>query len=167
MVNDPEADAKGKNNLKIDYVHARCGVCRGFHFHPYDCERGKSERVRRLRNGEIQVLLGTEIIGRGIDIRTVSLVINYSEPKKNKEEMSSITYIHRVGRTGRYSDEGIALTLTDKGPEGQKFITMCETEQKIEFVKMGSVESIVEEALKCSKKNEVLGENSQHRFEKS
>lgn len=51
----------------------------------------------------MQVLLGTEAIGRGIDIRTVTLVINYNEPTKNKD-MSSIAYIHRVGRTGRYSD---------------------------------------------------------------
>jgi superfamily II DNA/RNA helicase len=55
-------------------------------------------------------LLGTETIGRGIDIRTVTLVINYNEPK-NKEELCSTAYIHRVGRTGRYSDEGIALTF--------------------------------------------------------
>ena len=85
VVNDPEADAKGKNNLKVDYVHARCGVCKGQHLCPYDCRSSKTERVRRLRNGEIQVLLGTETIGRGIDIRTVSLVINYTESKKNKE----------------------------------------------------------------------------------
>lgn len=56
-------------------------------------------------------MLGTETIGRGIDIRTVSLVINFSEPIKGRGEMSSIAYIHRVGRTGRYSDEGIGLTF--------------------------------------------------------
>lgn len=57
-------------------------------------------------------MLGTETIGRGIDIRTVSLVINYSAAK-NGQEYSPSTYIHRVGRTGRYSDEGIALTFVD------------------------------------------------------
>lgn len=65
-----------------------------------------------MRNQEIQILLGTETIGRGIDIRTVSLVINYSAAKI-KDEYSPSTYIHRVGRTGRYSDEGIALTFVD------------------------------------------------------
>lgn len=114
VVNDSQADLKGKNNISVDYIHARCGVCKGPHNHIEDCSRTKTKRVTRLRNGEIQVLLGTETIGRGIDIRTVSLVINYSEPRKNKSEVSSITYIHRVGRTGRYSDEGIGLTFIDE-----------------------------------------------------
>lgn len=103
-MNDPKASSKGKNNLSVDYVHGKCGVCKGKHIHPLDCERTKTGRVARLRNREIQILLGTETIGRGIDIRTVSLVINFSEPTKAKGELSSTAYIHRVGRTGRYSD---------------------------------------------------------------
>lgn len=144
VVNDPEADAKNKNNLKVDYVHARCGVCRGQHLCPYDCRSTKTERVRKLRNGEIQVLLGTETIGRGIDIRTVSLVINYAESKRNKEEISATTYIHRVGRTGRYSDEGLGLTFISKNdPNGELFIKMTEQEQKIKFNKMKGIKEIV------------------------
>lgn len=76
------------------------------------------------------MLLGTETIGRGIDIRTVSLVINFSEPQKNKNEVSSIAYIHRVGRTGRYSDEGIGLTFIDES-SAHGFIKMTEKEQNI------------------------------------
>ena len=48
------------------------------HIHPDDCSASKTERVTKLRNKEVQVLLGTETIGRGIDIRTVTLVINYN-----------------------------------------------------------------------------------------
>ena len=107
----------GKLNLKVDYIHRDCSsVCMMSrpHVHPYDCSASKTTRITKLKNKEIQILLGTEIIGRGIDIRTVTLVINYSEPTKNKE-LSSTSYIHRVGRTGRYSDEGIALTfVSDK-----------------------------------------------------
>lgn len=165
MVNDPNADSKGKSNLSVDYVHARAnGICKGQHRHPYDCLRSKTKRVERLRNGEIQVLLGTETIGRGIDIRTVSLVINFSEPTKNKNEVSSIAYIHRVGRTGRYSDEGIGLTFIDEAT-GDKFVKMTEQEQKIEFLKMESEEKIIEEALMCSKKNSAIPEDGKHRFE--
>ena len=97
-------------------MHGRCGSCMGDHLCPDDCVRTKTQRVQRLRDQEIQVLLGTETIGRGIDIRTVSLVINYSEPKKphgGPTEYSPITYIHRVGRTGRYSDEGVALIFVE------------------------------------------------------
>ena len=45
VVNDPEASSKNKNNISIDYVHSRCGVCKGPHRHPDDCSRSKSKRV--------------------------------------------------------------------------------------------------------------------------
>ena len=59
------------------------------------------------------------------------MVINYSAAK-NGQEYSPSTYIHRVGRTGRYSDEGIALTFV----EDEVFIKVTEEEQKIKFIPM-------------------------------
>jgi superfamily II DNA/RNA helicase len=60
--------------------------------------------------------LATNIIARGIDIRDVCFVINCDAPRekasKGEDGVISIdTYLHRVGRTGRYSDKGIALTI--------------------------------------------------------
>jgi superfamily II DNA/RNA helicase len=71
----------GKINLKVDYIHRDCNdFCRKgtFHIHPEDCSASKTTRITKLRNKEIQILLGTETVGRGIDIRTVTLVINYN-----------------------------------------------------------------------------------------
>ena len=65
----------------MDYIHGQCtAVCKmgKEHIHPDDCSASKTERVTKLRTKEVQVLLGTETIGRGIDIRTVTLVINYN-----------------------------------------------------------------------------------------
>ena len=119
MINDQRASDSGKNNINVDYIHGQCtAICKmgKNHIHPEDCSASKTARITKLRNKEIQVLLGTEAIGRGIDIRTVTLVINYNEPAKNKEEpFCPTSYIHRVGRTGRYSDEGIALTFVSSG----------------------------------------------------
>lgn len=56
-------------------------------------------------------MLATDIIGRGIDIRTVTLVLNYSEPLSKNKYVSETNYIHRVGRTGRYKDVGVGLTF--------------------------------------------------------
>lgn len=56
-------------------------------------------------------MLATDIIGRGIDIRTVTLVLNYSEPEKRPKQISETNYIHRVGRTGRYTDTGVGVTF--------------------------------------------------------
>jgi superfamily II DNA/RNA helicase len=52
-------------------------------------------------------------MARGIDIRNAVFVINASSPKKSDKDndIDVDTYLHRVGRTGRYTDKGIALTL--------------------------------------------------------
>lgn len=163
VINDATASDVGKHNLKVDYIHRDCSaVCKmgRDHFHPDDCSASKTTRITKLRNKEIQVLLGTETIGRGIDIRTVTLVINYSEPTKNKD-LSSTTYIHRVGRTGRYSDEGIALTFVESGV----FVKMAEEEQKIKFQEMASEEEVVKLTMDCFYKNERITEEDKHRFE--
>ncbi len=66
-----------------------------------------------------------------------------------------------MGRTGRYSDEGIALTFVDD----EVFIKVTEEEQKIKFLPMKSEQQIIEEALNCSQKNEKITEDSKLRHE--
>lgn len=62
--------------------------------------------VRGLRDGDVHVLVATDVAARGLDIRTVRTVINY-DPAKDPD-----THVHRVGRTGRMGDrEGVAYTL--------------------------------------------------------
>lgn len=68
----------------------------------------QSERdqiMKSFRNGKTRVLITTDLLARGIDVQQVSLVINYDLPK-NKE-----SYIHRIGRTGRYGRKGWAINL--------------------------------------------------------
>jgi ATP-dependent RNA helicase DDX19/DBP5 len=59
-------------------------------------------------------------LARGIDMRKVTLVINYNLPLKiNNDDKTKLreidleTYLHRVGRTGRFGDRGIAINLVD------------------------------------------------------
>jgi len=61
--------------------------------------------VRSFRGGQVWVLICTELMGRGIDFKGVSLVINYDFPP------SAISYIHRIGRTGRAGRPGKAITF--------------------------------------------------------
>ncbi|XP_077298707.1 DExD-box helicase 52 [Arctopsyche grandis] len=61
--------------------------------------------VRSFRIGKIWVLICTELMGRGIDFRGVSLVINYDFPP------SGISYVHRIGRAGRAGQKGRAVTF--------------------------------------------------------
>ena len=55
--------------------------------------------------GDIQVLVATDLIGRGIHIEGLPCVINYELPR------SPLDYVHRIGRTGRANETGKALTL--------------------------------------------------------
>jgi len=61
--------------------------------------------VKDFRNGSTRILLTTDLLARGIDIPQVNMVINYDLPM-NKE-----TYIHRIGRCGRFDKKGVSITL--------------------------------------------------------
>lgn len=66
-----------------------------------------------FRNEETTILLATNIIARGIDVRKACFVINVGPPKRSEKDydFDYDIYLHRVGRTGRHNDRGIALTL--------------------------------------------------------
>jgi len=77
---------------------------------------GKNQEQREaalqaLRTGDADVLVATDLAGRGIDVPDVSLVINY--------QMSNTieAYIHRIGRTGRAGKQGTAITLLSNDDE--------------------------------------------------
>ena len=65
--------------------------------------------LRQFKNREIQILVATDIVSRGIDIDNISLVINYNVPHDAED------YVHRVGRTARAEKTGVAITfINDK-----------------------------------------------------
>lgn len=65
----------------------------------------RTETVKDFRSGKTRILITTDLLARGIDIPQVNLVINYDLPP-NKE-----TYIHRIGRCGRFGKKGVAIAL--------------------------------------------------------
>ncbi len=95
-------------------------------------DKGQNQRQKALndfKEGEIRVLVATDIAARGIDIDRLRYVINYDIP--NVAE----TYVHRIGRTGRAGEDGIAISLCE--PEENVFIKDIEKliRLKIEVVK--------------------------------
>lgn len=71
-----------------------------------DLDQSQREKVMiNFKNGEINVLVATNIVARGIDIVGVELVVNYDVPRDAEE------YVHRIGRTARADATGIAFTF--------------------------------------------------------
>lgn len=61
--------------------------------------------VKEFRDGQSRVLITTDLLSRGIDIQQISVVINYDIPKEIE------SYIHRIGRSGRYGRKGLAINF--------------------------------------------------------
>jgi superfamily II DNA/RNA helicase len=71
--------------------------------------QGRRNRVLTgLRKRELRVLVATDVAARGIDVPTISHVINYGLPMKAED------YVHRIGRTGRAGRAGLAVTLAER-----------------------------------------------------
>lgn len=65
----------------------------------------RDEVMYQFKSGQIDVLVATDIVARGIDIDDISMVINYDVPRDTED------YVHRIGRTARADHDGIAITL--------------------------------------------------------
>ena len=82
-----------ENNFPVEYITGdRLG-------------RDRQTIMEDFRSGKIRILLSTDLLARGIDIQQLSLVINYDLPREKE------TYIHRIGRSGRYGRKGVAINL--------------------------------------------------------
>ena len=70
--------------------------------------KGQNSRLNALRSfseGEVRVLVATDVSARGIDVSKVSHVINFEVPSSSED------YVHRIGRTGRAAEKGKAITM--------------------------------------------------------
>lgn len=93
------------SELKFDFPAEAGGPSRIAALHSSLSDSARSDIVRRFRSGEIWALVTTDILMRGLDFRGVSGVVNYDVPT------SAAAYVHRVGRTGRAGEQGIACTF--------------------------------------------------------
>lgn len=75
----------------------------------------RDEVMYAFKTGQVDVLVATDIVARGIDIDDISMVINFDVPHDSED------YVHRIGRTARADHDGIAITLV-RGKEVGKFM---------------------------------------------
>jgi superfamily II DNA/RNA helicase len=67
----------------------------------------REQALRAFRHGNVDVLVATDVAARGIDVENVTHVVNFQCPEDEK------TYVHRIGRTARAGNTGIAITFVD------------------------------------------------------
>ena len=87
---------------------AKCEICEKTAIHGNKSQNQRQLALNNFKEGNIRVLVATDIAARGIDIDELSHVINYDLPDVAE------TYVHRIGRTGRAGSSGIAITFCDE-----------------------------------------------------
>ena len=97
--------------------------------HGNKSQNQRQKALKAFKDGNIRVMVATDIAARGIDIDKLEYVINYDIP--NEPE----TYVHRIGRCGRAGEDGIAISIGE--PEEIQFIKDIEKliKQKITVIK--------------------------------
>ncbi|XP_045605810.1 DEAD-box helicase Dbp80 isoform X2 [Procambarus clarkii] len=97
------------------------------------------ERVRvllRFREGTERVLICTNVLARGIDVDTVNLVVNYDLPRLYGSKRADCeTYLHRIGRTGRFGKTGNAINIVD-GEDDVRLLREIEEHFNIKIIKL-------------------------------
>ena len=83
----------GENHTMHSIIHGRMNIDQ------------RNDIMEKFKIGEFKILISTDMLSRGIDISGVYLIVNYDIPS------NTATYIHRIGRTGRFGRKGLAINL--------------------------------------------------------
>ena len=104
-------------------------------------QKQRERLVNNLKNGTIDILIGTDVVARGLDVERISHVINYHIPYDVE------SYVHRIGRTGRAGRSGEAILFVAR--REQRMLRSIEkvTKQAIQPMKMPSVADINEKRM--------------------
>jgi ATP-dependent RNA helicase RhlE len=128
--------ASTKENVKKLYSELRRSGLSIKAFHSDLDQSEREEILRAFKSKQLDIIIGTDILSRGIDVEGISLVVNYDVPPDPED------YVHRIGRTARAETTGTAIT----------FIT-----EKDQY-KFGRIESMIGKEIPKLKLPEALGE---------
>jgi ATP-dependent RNA helicase RhlE len=78
-------------------------------------QSARENALLKFKSKQLNILVATDILSRGIDIEDIDLVLNYDVPNDGED------YIHRIGRTARAASKGLAITLISSPKEQKKF----------------------------------------------
>jgi ATP-dependent RNA helicase RhlE len=113
--------------------------------HSNKAQNFRFNTVQNFQTGDINVLIATDLIARGIDVTDVSHVINFDIPE------SPENYIHRIGRTGRADKNGVATTFVTEKDETALSAIEALMQKKLSFTDVPSEVDFTEELLEFEK----------------
>jgi ATP-dependent RNA helicase DDX6/DHH1 len=119
---------------KITMLNYSC-----FYIHSKMSQEERSKVFHDFRKGACRVLVSSDLITRGIDIQSVNVVINFDFPKNSE------TYLHRIGRSGRYGHLGLAINLITEEDKSNLFLIEKELETDIL-----PIPKVIDKSLYCS-----------------
>ena len=128
--------------------------------HGNKSQNARQRALKHFKDGDVRVLVATDIAARGIDVSALALVINFDLPNISE------TYVHRIGRTGRAKASGIALSfcMMDERPylrDIQKLIN-----QQIDVIKEHPfIDDGVEDLRKMHRKNKIVATEIEAKIE--
>jgi ATP-dependent RNA helicase DeaD len=108
-------------------------------------DQAQRDRVMaRLRDGTAELLVATDVAARGLDVDTLTHVVNYDVPS------AAESYVHRIGRVGRAGREGVAITLAE--PRERRGLENIErlTKQKFEIATVPTVADLRERQIELT-----------------
>jgi ATP-dependent RNA helicase RhlE len=108
---DHVSDKLKKNGITARAIHSKKG------------QKNRQDALQQFKAGTLKVLVATDLLSRGIDVQSLSCVINYELPRSPKD------YIHRIGRTGRAEEVGEALTFV--APDDEHHFKIIQKKNKI------------------------------------
>ena len=99
-------------------------------------QKQRERTIERLKSGHLDIIVATDVAARGLDVDRISHVINYDIPNDTE------SYVHRIGRTGRFGRKGEAILFI--APRERHMLSIIEraTRQKIELMELPSTEML-------------------------
>lgn len=116
--------------------------------------------IDAFRLGHAKVLISTNVLARGIDVSSVSMVVNYDVPDMLSRPGGPLvadpqTYLHRIGRTGRFGRVGVAVTFVSSKSDWQKLMDISKyfnaEIQKVDTSDWDDLEEQVTKIIKSSR----------------
>jgi ATP-dependent RNA helicase RhlE len=108
------------NKLRVNGIQAAA-------IHSKKSQGARTEALSKFKSGKLRVLVATDLMARGIDVKLLPVVINYELPRSPKD------YIHRIGRTGRAGTKGEAISLVSPEEEHHFKVIQKKMGKKVEL----------------------------------